>query len=168
MESVTNTTASVAPVATAPDKAPQVVKEEAGIKVLVGEFEGEAKGLKFAYPQASSLQAAMEKYTEEVILNVFNQALKSKIATKVKTGKLPRNVTGQVYEQQIAALQAADTTGNSLIFTAEEALEYKPGEREPGIKAQFDDLLENLKNGTELTPEQIVAKLMGMAAKKRK
>jgi hypothetical protein len=133
-----------------------------GIKILLGQFEdGPAKGLKYAYPSVESGAQADELFGKDETAGLINAIVKLRIANKVKTNKLPRNVTPQVEAQafeELAATVNDDIKG--LIFSVKEALEYKPGERVPGVRkqieAELNAALAAFREGT-LTPDEGMA-----------
>jgi len=147
------------------DGAPE---EKIHVDYYMSEFlEGECKGLKYAHPGFKSGTEAIKHWGmdgEAIVADLVNSRVKLAIASKVKTNKLPRNVTPEQAQKIIDDLVKADTSGRGLIFTVEEAAAYRPGEREPGIKDQVEDLISNYKN---MSQEEIIAALIKLESKKR-
>lgn len=140
-----------------------------GVKIVVDEFgdKSEGKGLKFAVPQFDSGAACDALYGPEAAANIINTAIRQKVATKVKTNKFPSNVS-KVDADNIFARMASSTIDGikGLIFSIEEALAYRPGDRVPGTKKLMQEKVEALvalfKSGT-LTPDQTMARLQELA-----
>lgn len=136
-----------------------------GVTIIVDEFgdKSEGKGLKFAVPQFASGASADAVYGAEVVAGLLNTAIRTKVATKVKTNKFPSNVdapTAAGIFQRMAGNVVDGVKG--LIFSIEEALAYRPGDRVPGTKKLIATKLEQLvikfRSGN-LTQEQTFALL---------
>jgi hypothetical protein len=134
-----------------------------GIEIHVAEFEkGDAKGLKYAFPVFKSGAEADALYGVEATAQLINSRNKAAIAQKVITNKLPRNVTAEKSAEIIADLVKQDPTG--LIHTAQEAYDHRPGERAPGVKELYKNLMANLDN---MSGDEIKAQLMLLNSKKQ-
>lgn len=145
-----------------------VLETVEGVDYCLGEFEeGDAKGLKFAYPRFSSVESIVKLYTAEKVLEMVNQAVKAKIATKIKGSKIPKNVTPEIKASQLKALIDGDPSGRGLVFTVEEAKQFKPGEREPGMKDLLAEAMEKVRKG-DIDGDSLKALLVKMSMKARK
>lgn len=141
-----------------------VLKEQDGVKVLLGQFEeGNIKGLRYAYPQVDSGAAADAYYGAEVIAKLLNAVLKLKTVAKVKNNKLSfgAGVTDIEQAQILGRMAAAVVDGQQgMVWSVEDALNFKPGERELGPKKQIqlkiDEAMAALKEGG-LTPDKAQA-----------
>ena len=145
-----------------------VVETAEGVDYLIAEFtEGQAKGLKYAFPKFKSVEALVAAYEADKVLELVNQSINARIATKVKNGKIPKNVSAEVAAAQLKALRDADPSGRGLVFSVDEAKAYKPGEREPGVKDLLAEGIEKARNG-ELDVDFLKGLLVKMSMKSRK
>lgn len=145
-----------------------VIEKAEGVEYCLGEFEdGAAKGLKYAYPRFTSIDSLVTAYEADKVLELVNQSIKARIATKVKNGKIPKNVSAEVAAAQLKALRDADSSGRGLVFSIDEAKAYKPGEREPGVKDMLAEGIEKARAG-ELDVDYLKALLVKMSMKSRK
>jgi hypothetical protein len=142
-----------------------VLKEDNNWSVEVRTFEkGPEAGLKFAIPQAKTVEAAYNRYGADLLLTLVNQGLSTRVGAKVRNTKIPKNLTLEAQVQALATLVASNPDG--LIFSTEEAEAYRPGDRGPGFNTVLNDALEDIKAGN-LTAEQAQATLLQLASKKR-
>ena len=136
---------------------------EDGVKVCLGQFEdGVGKGLKYSYPTVPNGAAADQLFGAEETAKLINAIVKLRIAAKVKANKFPRNVDQIEEKAAFGRLAATEQDGVvGLIYGVDEALAFKPGEREVGprkqIEIELQKAMELMEDGNEMDPMQAVA-----------
>lgn len=142
----------------------KVIKETNDVIYKQDEFsEGRAKGFSYIYPQVKSLAAAVNLFGSEAeLLERINNILKSLVSEKVRTNKLPKNVTKEREKEIMEGLATSYPDG--ILFSLTEAEIYKPGQRELGIDKSLENLVESIDT---LTPEQIVERARAISQKKK-
>ena len=127
--------------------------------------QGVEAGLKYAVPQATTVQAAVDRYGADLLLTLINQGLTVRIGQKVKSQKIPKGDTEEAVAKNLQALLASNPDG--LIFSVDEAKAYRPGVRGPGFTATLDEALAKIAKG-ELSETEAMKILLSLQSKKRK
>lgn len=144
-----------------------------GIQVWLAEFtSGEAKNLKYHYVKIVDYAKAAAFYGADKLLDAINSIVKQRLAVKVRNTKFPDTGNEARDQEEWAKLRALYPDG--VVFSMDDALAYKIGERETGLKELLEDaqkeLVETLVKGQMPGPELIakVAELRGrVEARKR-
>ena len=136
-----------------------------GFNYQVHAFEkGVESGIKYVVPQAQNLAVAVERFGEDFVLTVLNQALVIRVAQKVRSSRIPNGDNENEIVQKLAVL--LEGKGN-VIFDTKDAEAYRPGLREPGFNATLNDALAKVKTG-ELSNEDALKVLLALESKTRK
>lgn len=150
-----------------------------GMQYYLGEYEkGPSAGLKFVYPKVVNLALAAEFFTqkdkegqviksgEECILDKVNGAIKTTIATKVKNTKLPDTGNDELDKAKTEEIKAANPDG--VVYSIEEALAWKLGERESGLADMLDDARRELMSALlkgEMPEQKLIARIAELQAR---
>ena len=128
--------------------------------IKFGEFtEGLYKGFKFVYPEFVSVEAAVEKYGEDVILRLVNTAVGNAVRTKVKNGltKFSNEASADAIEY-IAKLKEKNPQG--IIFGEDELANWKPFDRELSDARLTKDLQKAVASGDKKEAKRLRAILL--------
>lgn len=127
--------------------------------------EGAFKGFKFVVPQYNNLDAAIEIYSADVILSLFNTQIASRIRTKV-TNDLPE--TKNLKPNELSSLTASRLTatgGTGVLFTETQAKEWRPDVRDLTPKQLFKKASELFKEGKVAEGQAMLLKMQEMMAR---
>ncbi len=118
------------------------LEPQPGVRVYLETFGGANKGLSYHYVQfehekpETAIEQALSKYGAERVLNLINTGLKNFTVAKVRNSKLKAiesaclDEKGNVIESALAAAIENVRQNNPIIFTAQEAYDYSPMQRE--------------------------------------
>lgn len=103
---------------------PYIVKD--GVVLKVNKLGGDAKDIMFYSPEYTSIDDLRNRFGDQALLDELNASILRGIRRKVKNSKVPNFADEKA---QAAAIEKIRST-EPIQFTQEEALAFKPGERE--------------------------------------
>ena len=152
------------------------VEPTPGVRIYIDTFGGALAGLSYHYVQfehenpATSIELALGKYGPEKVLNLINTGLKNFTTAKVRNSKVKAldvlKEDGTLDEEATAKAIANVRANNPLLFSAQEALDYSPMQREETVasllkkanKAAKEQRLDDFMALMEKAQQQMLAK----------
>jgi hypothetical protein len=123
--------------------------------------DGDWKGFKFAVKQFDSSAEAVEHIGEDNILALLNQQVASRIRAKVKNS-LPKGLTGGELESAKQRLAEKHTDG--VLFSNEDADNWRPDQRELTPTALFKLAKEAFKSGDHAKGAELLTQMQALMA----
>jgi hypothetical protein len=127
------------------DSAVVFIEPTPGIRVYLDTFGGSLAGLSFHYPQLEhetpekAIEVGLQKYGAERLLNLINNSLKNFTTAKVRNSKVKAlevlKEDGSVDENATELAINNVRQNNPLLFTAQEAFDYLPMQREETVQS---------------------------------
>lgn len=137
------------------------VQGEGCLRLYLTDFSGELKGISYHRPQfvnpvddsasdeekekgaTEAVTQLIAKYGNLAVLNGFNSYLSNNVRAKVVNSKIPK------FEDEAArvAAIAAIAQNSPVVFTVEDAINFKPGERELSLSGIMKQIVACNKNG---------------------
>lgn len=118
--------------------------------------DGDWKGFKFSVKQFDSTAEAVEGLGEDNVLALVNQQVASRIRSKVKNG-LPKGLVGDdlVNAQQ----RLMDKHPDGVLFTTDDANEWRPDQRAETPTALFKQAKEAFKTGNAAKGAELLTRM---------
>lgn len=142
-------------------------------RLYLKEFGKDFAGLKFYTLQfvttdeispEQAVQNAVEKYGAEVVLDLVNNGVHYGTRARVKNSKIPKYDDKEATREAVAKLAASEP----IVFSAEDAENFKPGTRELSVTGIANLIKKAMKEGNIMQAVELGKQLVAAMEKEQK